>query len=1007
MSISDTGKNAVSTGGTFSLRFKLFVPVGVLLLLLMLILTVFWAPRLADGKVEAWRLDERGQVDLIALTLVPDVLAGDLGKIEETLSALERRNPDWRSIVLRDEQNRILFPLDGRNSPPIVDGITSTLSSGGRFLGSLTVEPEIEGFREAARRDVREINLILLLVAVVIVAIMLTFQYVLVVKPLRALLQATRRVADGDYDFHLPVDSRDELGALARSFQVMRDTVGERERELRDRLSFQRAVLDAAGVGIFLEKNGRIELCNRKLEDMMGYAGGGLLGQTVDRLLGDAGDWPESEVIDRQITRCDGSAFWARMAHGSVDPFDPGKGRVWGIDDVTDVREAAESMRLAKEAAEQAEYVKSMFLANMSHEIRTPMNAIIGLTRLAMRTDLDARQRDYLSKIQNAGVSLLGIINGILDFSKLEAGKLELELGEFDLEEVLGRVTTFVGAAVEEKHLEFLVNLASDVPTNLRGDGLRLTQVLTNLAGNAVKFTEAGQVRIDISAGKSAGERRLVVVFSVSDTGIGMTHDQLDRVFESFSQADISVTRRFGGTGLGLAISKRLVELMGGQLTVDSTFGKGSVFRFAVELEVGERRERRLVPDRLRDARMLVVDDVESARMVMAGYLETFQVSVDQAASGEEAIARATDPDASYAAIFMDWRMSGIDGLEAARLIRSKVQYRPAIILVTAFGQELTGKARAMECIDAYLSKPVTPSTVFDALISALVSVSPEGVPASRTKNAQFGLAGMRVLLVEDNLINQQIAAELLEAEGVEVAIAGNGQEALDRLAQGALFDAVLMDLQMPVMDGLSATREIRRNPAWAETPIIAMTAHALVSDRQRCLDAGMNDYVAKPIDQDLLFAALARWYRHRRPAPLPAALVPKGAVASQSATTASLAAALPELAVTEATERMGGNESLLRELLEVFLDTESDAASGVEAALADGHQEDARRTVHTVKGLAASLGMTRLHEAAQVLEADLRAGRSGVEMAVFSAALADTVAACRRALDACPENAE
>ena len=971
-----------------SLKFKLLVSIAVLLIGQVVFMAVVWAPHLAENKINEWREREQGTVELLAIMLVPDVIAGDLGKVEITLNRLARANPDWRSIVLRDGANRIIYPLDLAAIPKVLtDGIAATLSGSSGYLGVLTVEPDVEKLSNAAHAEVFRLEMVLFSILFVMAALAMMLLYFLVVRPIRFLLDATRLLTEGNYQTVLPILSNDEVGQLARAFGRMSDTVQSRERELKDQLSFQRAVFDAAGVGILLEKDGVIELCNRRLEEMLLQPERGLIGMPVSILLGDSADADDGVTIDRLVRRADGSEFWARMAHGLIDSVNVAKGRVWGVDDVTDVR-------LAKDAAEQAEYVKSMFLANMSHEIRTPMNAVIGLAKLALRTDLDRKQRDYITKIHSSGISLLGIINGILDFSKLEAGKLELESGEFNLEEVMSRVSVFVGSPVLEKNLELVLEIAPEVPKDLVGDGLRLTQVMTNLVGNAAKFTESGHVHVSVNQKQRTGDR-VFLEFMVSDTGIGMTPEQVERVFDSFSQADISVTRRYGGTGLGLAISKRLVWLMGGDLVARSQLGSGSSFTFTVPLGVGSSSKRQIVPDRLRDARMLVVDDVESARDVMAGYLEAFQVSVDKAVSGEEAIAKATAPGASYAAIFMDWRMPGLDGLEAARHIKDKVSYQPAIIMVTAFGQELSDQVKAADCIDALLTKPVTPSSIFDSLMSALVTLQPDSVSASikGRRVGPFGLSGMRVLLVEDNLINQQIAAELLEAEGVTVMIASNGQEAIDRLADDTTYDAILMDLQMPVMDGLTATQRIRANPVTTRLPIIAMTAHALVSDRERCIAAGMDDYVAKPIDQDVLFAVLARWYQGNvggeRP---PVAASPVGS------STSRLTEILQGVSVSEAIERMGGNEALYLELLELFIETEEDAGKRLDAARLAGNVDTCRRIVHTVKGLAASLGFTRLNAAARDLEADLSGG-DVMDSASFDLALDDAVAACRSAL--------
>jgi len=711
----------------------------------------------------------------------------------------------------------------------------------------------------------------------------------------------------------------------------------------------------------------------------------------------------------------DGQVRWLRSQ--TVAPKRVNGDWIWNgfwIDE-TETYLQKDELREAKEQAEQATVAKSYFLANMSHEIRTPMNAIIGLSHLAKKTRLTLKQRDYIDKIHSAGTSLLGVVNDILDFSKIEAGKLDIESAEFVLADVIDDVATIVSHKVAEKDIELVFDIDTHVPSSMRGDPLRLGQIITNLVNNAIKFTDQGSVIILVKQVQAEIDK-VQLQFSVQDTGVGMTEQQQENLFQAFTQADSSTTRKYGGTGLGLTISRHLVELMGGVIWVESQVGVGSTFHFNCWFAFANAATQTLLPPHMHDLKLLVVDDHDVARQHLQKLGQQLGLTVNAANSGKLALHMLSEASVlgqPYDMLLLDAHMPDMDGVATMNAIAAIMDKEaPQVVMLTTMNfDESTLQARAYAPV-AYLSKPIGMAGLLEILlrISATSREAPDSNATVTQSDSRF--EGLRILLVEDNHINQQIAAELMIEAGIIVDVADNGRIAIDKLNLGNPYDIVLMDLQMPEMDGYAATTVIRSYPEWLDLPIIAMTAHAMNEERQRCLDTGMNDHIAKPIDPDDFFATLGRWCGHRMPGyqvdiPVSASSKPTTSEAALASTAKPVKVEVPDhdlailgVDVAPALRRCGQNLDLYLRLLQIFVDSAASTPEKIRLALEKGDRVTAEREAHTMRGAAGNIGATLLAEVSTELELAIEKSQENEALIQkFTAASAGLIHALNQAL--------
>ena len=781
--------------------------------------------------------------------------------------------------------------------------------------------------------------------------------------------------------------------------------------ELEDARAYTRGLIESSlDALVTFDENGIITDVNEQTVKLTGCTreeliGGQFHSYFTDPEQADLGvkkTFEEGKVTDFELVMKSKTGDETEVSYNAI-VYTYEKGQVRGVfaaaRDISESKRVEKELKKAKKAAEAATRAKSEFLANMSHEIRTPMNGVIAAADLALSEKLSPKVEHYMKIIHSSAYSLLEIINDILDFSKIEADKLKLEKRSFWLDDVLCSVMDVFFHKAVEKKIEIVVDIDPDTPKALIGDSLRLQQILKNLVDNAIKFTDRGGVivvGVKISEESSA---QVILKFFVKDTGVGIAPEHLPKLFKPFSQADTSTTRKYEGTGLGLCICKQLVNMLDGNIWVESELGKGSVFTFTATFgrQITQRQKKLIVPPDIKGLNVLVIDDCAVSRDIMQKMLESFGFRAESVSSGEESLNILKENQTRkepFELIMIDWLMPGLDGIETSRKIREELKLTIPIILMTAFGKENEKLAAESVGIDCFLTKPIYQSELFNAIMDAFgkearITTRPEIPIITKASIYKKRLKGIRILVAEDNTTNQEIALAILEGAEIVAEIADNGKKAVEAVQRGR-FDGVLMDIQMPEMDGYEATRAIRKDPKYKSLPIIAMTAHAMEGDEEKCLEAGMDGYISKPINQDRLFHTIWKSLKHTKR--LPHTGEPEDIPEKPAIETGELPATLPGINIQDILKALNIDNDIFKRILIGFLENNKNTISKIKEALDKKNWESLMHLAHSLKGSAGNIGADELHEAAKELETAVTEGTVKPPPLSASAALVNRV---------------
>jgi len=986
-----------------SIRQKLqgiiLITSGVALLVASAVLTLYDRSTFRHAKAQ----DLSASARMVGSNSTAALSFGDAESAREVLSALQaKQNVIYACIYDKDDRVFAKYSRDAAGSafpPPPAQAQSTTIVGrnmllfqpiilNGEPIGTIFVEADLADLRERTARFV-EIAFLVLLASLAVAFVISSRLQRVISGPIQELASTASSVsAHENYSVRAIKRGNDEIGLLFDQFNKMLDRIQQRdvalqeahdglERRVAERTAFLNALIENSPLAIMVsDSDHKVQLCNPAFEALFQYSRQEVVGKGITALFAD-GDLSEARSASRLMSDQIAVHLVTRrrrkdQSYADVEVHTVGlmvKGEIAGslaiYQDISIRRRAEEQMQLAKEAAEAASLAKSEFLANMSHEIRTPMNGIMGMTELVLDTELDGEQRNYLNLAKVSADSLLSLINDILDYSKIEAGKLEIDAIDFNLGDSLGDTMKTLSLRAHQKGLELAFEINPDVPDALVGDPGRLRQIIVNLVGNAVKFTEQGEVVLHVET-TSRTQDDIHLHFTVADTGIGIPAEKQTTIFEAFKQADGSMTRKHGGTGLGLSISSKLLELMGGRIWVESDAGQGSRFHFIVCFGLQKKPPRTIVPrdpTTLRDMRVLVVDDNATNRQILLRMLENWHMTPTAVDSGAKAIVTLREAKGigrTFPLILLDAQMPDMDGFALAEAIKRNPDWRTATVMMLSSAGQRGDAIRCRELgIAAYLTKPVRQTELLDAILIALgTRTERKTTPALVTRHTlRENRNHLHILLVEDNAVNQLVALRLLEKYGYTVGVAGNGKKALDALEKGQ-YDLILMDVQMPEMNGWEATQAIREKEkiTGAHIPIVAMTAHAMKGDEERCLAAGMDAYLTKPIRTQELLAVLDEVGSHKV-----GTQVPFNSPSSRPTTDAiDLMATL---------ERLDGDQGLFQEIAQVFKEDCPKIIEKMRRAIVVHDAKSLEGCAHTLKGSSANLGALAVSEAAGEIE--------------------------------------